>query len=60
MKVYVELFLENGGNELGIRAADYETELATIELEEQMNPDEDLIEQKKQVQERKEQYALKF
>ena len=33
MKVYAELFVENGGREMMIRAKDYEAELAAIELE---------------------------
>ena len=33
MKTYVELFQENGGPEMFLRAKDYETELDQIELE---------------------------
>lgn len=45
--------MENGGHEMFLKANDYETELSAIELEQQLNPDETLQKQKKEVQKRK-------
>ena len=50
---HIESFQENGGPELFIKAKDYEIEINTIELENQMNPSQELIQQKKEVEMRK-------
>lgn len=53
METYIELFQENGGPELFIKAKDYEVELDAIELENQLNPSEELKATKEEIQIRK-------
>lgn len=60
MTTYVELFQENGGPEMFLRAKDYEQELETIELDNKVNPDSTLLEERAIIEERKKLYDTKF
>ena len=60
MEKYIELFQENGGPELFIKAKDYEREIDAIELENLMNPNEELLAEKEEIQARKEQASEKL
>lgn len=57
METYIELFQQNGGPEMFIKARDYENELDQIELEDLWNPNQELAAEKADALKRKQEYS---